>query len=74
MSPHYKKIKEFYETLRENEFKKKVADLISVLGITMSEDGSLDSLNFALKGTQANLESWGDQYIRSLAGEVATSY
>ncbi len=59
LSPHYKGIKEFYETLRESEFKKEVADLISVLGITIAEDGSFDALDYALKGTKANLESWG---------------
>lgn len=40
----------------------------------MSEDGSLDSLNYALEGTKENLESWGHQYIRSMAGEVASKY
>jgi len=72
LNPYYKQIKEFYETLWDSKFKLEVADLISVLGITMSDDGSLDSLNYALKGTKQNLESWGHQYIRSLAGEVST--
>jgi|JI10StandDraft_1071094.scaffolds.fasta_scaffold316147_1 26S proteasome regulatory subunit N1 len=51
LNPYYKQIKEYYETLRDSKFKQEVSDLISVLGITMSEDGSLDSLNYALKGT-----------------------
>jgi 26S proteasome regulatory subunit N1 len=52
LSPHFITIKTFYEGLREGVFKQEVADLISVLGITMSEEGSLDSLNFALLGTK----------------------
>jgi 26S proteasome regulatory subunit N1 len=40
----------------------------------MAEEGTYDSLEFALKGTQANLESWGHQYIRSLAGEVSDKF
>lgn len=74
LSPHYVALKTYYETLREDTFKKEVADLISVLGITMSEDGSFDSLNFALQGTRSALESWGHQYIRSLGAEVADKY
>ena len=74
LSPHYLALKQYYETLREDHFKKEVADLISVLGITMGEDGQFDSLNFALQGTKANLESWGHQYIWSLGAEVAAKY
>ena len=74
LHPYYKQIKEYYDNLCDNQFKKEVADLISVLGITMSEENSLDSLEYALKGTRSNLESWGHQYIRSLAGEVAVKY
>lgn len=74
LSPHYLSLKTYYETLREDAFKKEVADLISVLGITMSEEGSFDSLNYALQGTRTGLESWGHQYIRSLGAEVAEKY
>jgi len=74
LHPYYKQIKEYYESLRDSQFKKQVADLISVLGITMSEDKTLDSVEFALLGTKQNLDSWGHQYLRSLAGEVATKY
>ena len=52
LHPYYKQIKDYYDNLRENQFKKEVADLISVLGITMSEDNSLDSLEYVLKGTR----------------------
>lgn len=74
LHPYYKQIKEYYESLRDSKFKKEVADLISVLGITMSEENSLDSIEYALLGTWENLESWGHQYIWSLAGEVASKY
>ena len=40
----------------------------------MSEQNSLDSLEYALLGSKVNLESWGHQYLRSMAGEVATKY
>jgi len=51
LHPYYKQIKEYYESLRDSKFKKEVADLISVLGITMSEENSLDSIEYALLGT-----------------------
>jgi len=59
LNPYYKQIKEYYESLRDSQFKKQVADLISVLGTTMSEKDSLDSLEYALLGSKVNLESWG---------------
>ena len=47
---------------------------MSVLAITMSEESSFDSLRFVLEGTRQNLESWGNEYLRSLSGEVSAAY
>ena len=40
----------------------------------MSEEGSFDSLNYALQGTRQNLESWGSEYLRSLSSEVSAKF
>lgn len=74
LQPHYVGLCEYYQGLPDNDFKKEFSDLISVLGITMSEQGSFDSLNYALSGTRQNLESWGNEYLRSLSGEVISKY
>lgn len=36
-----------------------------------SEDDDNDCLNFCLSGTRKNIDSWGQEYLRSLAGDVA---
>jgi len=48
--------------------------LISVLAITMSEKGSNESLKYVLLGTKRNLTDWGNEYLRSLAGEISAEY
>lgn len=73
MRPHYDTLKEFYEKC-DGEFKRELSDLLSVLAITMSEKGSNESLKFVLAGTQRNLTDWGNEYLRSLAGEVSSEY
>lgn len=47
-----------------------LADLISVVGMVASDEGSYESLKFTLLGTRRNLIEWGHEYLRSLAGEI----
>jgi len=71
---HYDTLKEFYNTKCKGEFKKEFADLLSVLAITMSEKGSNESLHFVLEGTKRTVTDWGNEYLRSLSGEISTEY
>ena len=52
----------------------KLADVLSVLAMTMAEEGSLESLRFKLLGDREDLGGWGHEYVRNLAGEVSTAY
>lgn len=74
LRPHYDQLKEFYNTKCKGDFKKEVADLLSVLAITMSEKGSNESLKYVLEGTKRNLTDWGNEYLRSLSGEISVVY
>lgn len=74
LSPHYDDLKTFYEGLPEGEFKKEMADLLSVLGIVLSEEGSFEAIKFAIAGSRKGLDGWGHEYLRSLAGEVSQTY
>lgn len=74
LRPHYENLKKFYEEGCEGTFKMEVADLLSVLAITMSEKGSNESLKYVLSGTKRNLTDWGNEYLRSLSGEVSSEY
>lgn len=51
-----------------------LADLVSVIGMVASEEGSNESLKFCLQGTRRNLVEWGHEYLRSLAVEIGTEH
>lgn len=72
--PHYETLKEAYTNKFSGEFKKEVADLLSVLAITMSEKDSKESLQFVLEGTKRSITEWGNEYLRSLSGEISVTY
>uniref|UniRef100_A0A3P9P0Q2 26S proteasome non-ATPase regulatory subunit 2 n=2 Tax=Poecilia TaxID=8080 RepID=A0A3P9P0Q2_POERE len=48
------------------------ADVVSVLAMTMS--GERECLKYRLVGSQEELASWGHEYVRHLAGEVAKEW
>lgn len=75
LRPHYNKLKAVYESWPStHSMKKSMADVMSVLAMTMQPPGSRECLKFKLAGTSVNISSWGHEYVRSLAGEVAEEY
>ena len=39
-----------------------------------SENEAPDALKYCLLGTRRNLKQWGHEYLRCLAGQIATQY
>ncbi|KAK8521161.1 hypothetical protein V6N12_005072 [Hibiscus sabdariffa] len=74
LRPHFGTLKGFYETVPESDFKKDLADVISVLAMTMSAEGKRESLKYRLLGSDGNIGSWGHEYVRNLAGEITEEY
>lgn len=72
LRPHYGKLKEIYEGMAPGENKRFCADVVSVLAMTMS--GERECLKYRLLGSQEELASWGHEYVRHLAGEVAKEW
>uniref|UniRef100_A0A8C8CD71 26S proteasome non-ATPase regulatory subunit 2 n=1 Tax=Oncorhynchus tshawytscha TaxID=74940 RepID=A0A8C8CD71_ONCTS len=72
LRPHYGKLKEIYEGMVPGENKSFCADVVSVLAMTMS--GERECLKYRLLGSQEELASWGHEYVRHLAGEVAKEW
>uniref|UniRef100_A0A8C5R1N0 26S proteasome non-ATPase regulatory subunit 2 n=1 Tax=Leptobrachium leishanense TaxID=445787 RepID=A0A8C5R1N0_9ANUR len=72
LRPHFGKLKEVYENMEPGENKRFAADIISVLAMTMS--GERECLKYRLLGSQEELASWGHEYVRHLAGEVAKEW
>jgi len=74
LRPHYDTITAFYETVADEELKKQLADVLSVLAMTMASEDSLASLDYKLKGNAEDLAAWGHEYVRNLAGEIGKAY
>ncbi|KAK4577644.1 hypothetical protein RGQ29_027952 [Quercus rubra] len=74
LRPHYGTLKAFYETMGDSELKKYLADILSVLALTMSAEGERESLKYRLEGSGGDIGSWGHEYVRNLAGEISQEY
>ncbi|XVE92732.1 hypothetical protein REPUB_Repub01dG0125000 [Reevesia pubescens] len=74
LRPHYGTLKAFYDTIPESDLKKYLADILSVLALTMSAEGERESLKYRLLGSEGDIGSWGHEYVRNLAGEIAQEY
>ncbi|XP_038998543.1 26S proteasome non-ATPase regulatory subunit 2 homolog A-like [Hibiscus syriacus] len=74
LRPHYETLKSFYETMPNSDLKKYLADILSVLALTMSAEGERESLKYRLLGSEGDIGSWGHEYVRNLAGEISQEY
>jgi len=74
LRPHYNGIIAVYEKWSQNDNKKFLADILSVLAMTYAEEGKRESLKFRLAGSSEAAGSWGHEYVRHLASEIAEEY
>ncbi|XP_057509334.1 26S proteasome non-ATPase regulatory subunit 2 homolog A-like [Actinidia eriantha] len=74
LRPHYGTLKEYYELMADSDLKKFLAGILSVLAMTMSAEGERESLKYRLLGSEGDIGSWGHEYVRNLAGEIAQEY
>jgi 26S proteasome regulatory subunit N1 len=59
LRPHYDTLKQVYQKFPMGDDKKLLADILSVLAITMATPGARESLRFKLAGTSSDLSAWG---------------
>ena len=74
LRPHYPTLKVTYASAPPGPAKTMLADVLSLLAMTMAEDGVRESLNYKLLGSRDDLGSWGHEYVRHLAGEIGAEY
>ncbi|KAI6661946.1 26S proteasome non-ATPase regulatory subunit 2 [Oopsacas minuta] len=72
LRPHFQQIVLIYDKYPEGEIKKELADVLSVLGMTIGE--KRDCLKYRLQGTSDAVSTWGHEYIRHLSGEIQAEY
>lgn len=88
LRPHYPSLVEVYDKWPK-DLQPLLADILSVLGMTYSGDGTRDSLKYRLladpnlassttdgklKEEEDNIASWGHEYMRHLALEIGEEY
>lgn len=71
---HYAALEEDFKQLKNEENKKALADILSVLAMTMAEAGSRQVLKYKLLGNSLELGLWGHEFVRSIAGEIGSEY
>lgn len=75
LTPLYDKLTDAYKAQSANDdFKKNLADLCSVIGMVAAPDDSSDMIDYALKGSLNGLIDWGHEYLRTLSGKIGKAY
>ncbi|CAI2724426.1 unnamed protein product [Schistosoma spindalis] len=73
---HYDKIKSFYNTICNADTKKLCADVVSVLGMTVTDqpETRYDTLNYRHLGCQGDIGAWGHEYVRHLTNQIVGTW
>uniref|UniRef100_A0A7S2S7N3 26S proteasome non-ATPase regulatory subunit 2 n=1 Tax=Mucochytrium quahogii TaxID=96639 RepID=A0A7S2S7N3_9STRA len=74
LRPHYDTLKTFHTALPKGKLKLALADVLSVLAMTMAEEGSRECLRYKLDGNRHELGPWGHEFIRALSGEISQEF
>jgi len=74
---HYATLQTTYETLAASKspVAPKLADVLSVLGMTSGTEGARDTLRYRLTGGSGQpIGAWGHEYVRHIAGEISAEF
>jgi len=75
LRPHYDKLTQAYDSWPQGDHKTSLADTLSVLGMTYSDDEDRrDTLKYRLLAPSTDLGSWGHEYMRHLALEIGQEH
>ncbi|KAH6676723.1 putative 26S proteasome regulatory subunit rpn-1 [Halenospora varia] len=74
LRPHYIPMTELYEKWPPGDDKTSLADVLSVIGMTFSDEDRQDTLKYRLLAPTSDIGSWGHEYTRHLALEIGEVY
>jgi len=75
LKEHYGGLKEYLDSLPQSDTSRSLlADILSVLAMTSSEPGSMETLKYKLQSGGKDVASWGHEYTRHLSGEIGDEY
>lgn len=70
LRPHYETMTKLYDEWPEGDDKKSLADVLSVIAMTYSDEDRQDTLKYRLLAPTEDIGSWGHEYVRHLALEI----
>lgn len=74
LRPHYAPMCKLYEDWPEGDDKNSLADVLSVIAMTFSDEDKQDTLKYRLLSPTTDISSWGHEYTRHLALEIGEIY
>lgn len=75
LRPHLDALMAFFESMPQGANRKTLADILSLLCSTVAgKEGERQGLQYKLQGHTDDLETWGHEYMRHLAGEISEEY
>ncbi|CAJ2513690.1 Uu.00g018090.m01.CDS01 [Anthostomella pinea] len=74
LRPHYEPMTKLYEDWPAGDDKSSLADVLSVIGMTFSDEDRQDTLKYRLLSPTQDIGSWGHEYTRHLALEIGEVY
>ncbi|KAK4156543.1 armadillo-type protein [Chaetomidium leptoderma] len=74
LRPHYETMTKLYDEWPAGDDKNHLADVLSVIGMTYSDEDRQDTLKYRLLAPTQDIGSWGHEYVRHLALELGEVY
>ncbi|KAM0323492.1 hypothetical protein ACHAQA_008772 [Verticillium albo-atrum] len=74
LRPHYETMTKLQEDWPAGGDKTSLADVLSVIGMTFSDEDRQDTLKYRLLAPSSDISSWGHEYSRHLALEIGEVY
>ena len=74
LRPHYEPLTKLHEEWPASNDKTSLADVLSVIGMTFSDEERQDTLKYRLLAPTQDIGSWGHEYVRHLALEIGEVY
>ncbi|KAK1759366.1 armadillo-type protein [Echria macrotheca] len=74
LRPHYETLTKLYDEWPASDDKTSLADVLSVIGMTFSDEDRQDTLKYRLLAPTSDIGSWGHEYVRHLALELGEVY
>ncbi|KAK3379955.1 armadillo-type protein [Lasiosphaeria ovina] len=74
LRPHYATMTKLHDDWPSSDDRTSLADVLSVIGMTFSDEDRQDTLKYRLLAPTQDIGSWGHEYVRHLALEIGEVY